>query len=102
MSLHIEAKCVDPGATVAEGASSDFGVDFPGLSRLCDGGKALEEVRTMATEVLERHIEGMLKDRKTILDLSLIDTIMNDPDNRDAAFSWSRFRHGGRSPSAST
>lgn len=64
--------------------SSDFGVDFPDFPGCVTAGKTLEEARTMAAEALEFHIEGMLKDRESIPDPSSLDTIMSDPENRDA------------------
>ena len=38
----------------------------------------------MAAEALEFHVEGMLEDREPIPEPSSLDTIVNDPENRDA------------------
>ena len=38
----------------------------------------------MAAEALALHVEGMLEDREPIPEPSSLDTIMNDPENRDA------------------
>jgi predicted RNase H-like HicB family nuclease len=64
--------------------ASDFGVDFPDFPGCVTAGKTLEEARHMAAEALELHIEGMLEDREPIPEPSTLDTIMGDPENRDA------------------
>ncbi len=64
--------------------SSDFGVDFADFPGCITAGKTLEEARTMAAAALELYVEGMLEDREPIPEPSSLDTIMNDPENRDA------------------
>jgi predicted RNase H-like HicB family nuclease len=63
---------------------SDFGVDFPDFPGCVTAGSTLEEARTLAAEVLEFHIDGMLEDREPIPAPSPLDAIMADPDNADA------------------
>jgi predicted RNase H-like HicB family nuclease len=64
--------------------STDFGVDFPDFPGCVTAGKALEEARKMASEALALHVEGMLEDRLSMPEPSSLDTIMDDPENRDA------------------
>jgi predicted RNase H-like HicB family nuclease len=64
--------------------TSDYGVDFPDFPGCVTAGKSLEEARRMAAEALELHLEGMMEDREPIPEPSSLDTIMDDPANRDA------------------
>jgi predicted RNase H-like HicB family nuclease len=64
--------------------ASDFGVEFPDFPGCVTAGKTLEEARHMAAEAIELHVEGMLEDHEPIPEPSTLDTIMDDPENRDA------------------
>ena len=47
-------------------------------------GKDLDEARAMAEEALAFHVEGMKEDGETIPEPSSLETIMADPENREA------------------
>jgi predicted RNase H-like HicB family nuclease len=64
--------------------TTDFGVDFPDFPGCVTAGKTLEEARKMAGEALELHVEGMLEDQAPIPEPSSLDSIMSDPEHRDA------------------
>lgn len=64
--------------------TTDFGVDFPDFPGCVTAGKTLEEARKMAGEALELHVEGMLEDQEPIPEPSSLDSIMSDPEHRDA------------------
>ena len=63
---------------------SDFSVDFPDFPGCVTAGETLEEARTLAAEVLEFHIDGMLEDRLPIPPPSSLEAIMADPENAEA------------------
>jgi predicted RNase H-like HicB family nuclease len=71
-------------ALLRKDADSDFGVDFPDFPGCVTAGGTLEDARRMAAEALELHVEGMAEDRAPIPPPSSLDTIMADPDNREA------------------
>ncbi|GBC64035.1 type II toxin-antitoxin system HicB family antit oxin [Desulfonema ishimotonii] len=63
---------------------SGYGVSFPDFPGCISVGNTLEEVRNMAAEALEFHIEGMLEDGEAIPEPSVLDDVVNDPENADA------------------
>jgi predicted RNase H-like HicB family nuclease len=65
-------------------SKSDFGVSFPDFPGCITAGKTLEEARTMAIEVLQFHIEGMLEDGLEIPTPSSLDQLAGDPDMKGA------------------
>ncbi|WP_284777298.1 type II toxin-antitoxin system HicB family antitoxin [Agrobacterium sp. lyk4-40-TYG-31] len=65
-------------------ADSDFGVSFPDFAGVVTAGSDLDDARQMAEEALTLHVEGMVEDGEAIPEPSSLDTIMADPDNRDA------------------
>lgn len=64
--------------------TSDYGVDFPDFPGCVTAGKSLDEARRMAGEALALHVEGMMEDREPIPQPSSLDTVMADPENREA------------------
>jgi predicted RNase H-like HicB family nuclease len=71
-------------ALLRKESTSDFGVDFPDFPGCVTAGKTLDDARRMAAEALEFHIDCMLQDRESIPEPTSLETIMADPDNRDA------------------
>ncbi|SCX29707.1 Ribbon-helix-helix protein, copG family [Agrobacterium rosae] len=65
-------------------ADSDFGVSFPDFAGVITAGCDLDDARSMAEEALALHVEGMMEDGEVIPEPSSLDTIMADPENRDA------------------
>lgn len=63
---------------------SEYGVHFPDLPGVITAGKDLDEARAMAEEALAFHVEGMKEDGETIPEPSSLETIMADPENREA------------------
>ncbi|MGA8381767.1 MAG: type II toxin-antitoxin system HicB family antitoxin [Stellaceae bacterium] len=63
---------------------SDFGVDFPDFPGCISAGATLEEARRMAEEALELHVRGMAEDGDALPEPSSLNTIMADPDSRNA------------------
>ncbi len=76
MHTYIAMLRKDPGAS--------YGVDFPDFPGCITGGDTLEDVRAMAVEALTFHIEGMLEDGDPIPTPSSLESILEDPDHRDA------------------
>jgi predicted RNase H-like HicB family nuclease len=64
--------------------NSDYGADFPDFPGCVTAGQSLEEVRRMAAEALELHMEGMLEDGEPIPEPSTLDAITTNPENRNA------------------
>ncbi|HEY0418973.1 MAG TPA: type II toxin-antitoxin system HicB family antitoxin [Acetobacteraceae bacterium] len=64
--------------------TSDYGVEFPDFPGCVTAGTDLEDARRMAAEALAFHLEGMAADGQVIPEPSSLETIMSDPDNRDA------------------
>lgn len=62
---------------------SDYGVSFPDLPGCVTAGRTLEEARSMAEEALALHLEGLVQDGEAAPELSSLDTIMADHENRD-------------------
>lgn len=71
-------------ALIRKDPTTDFGVDFPDFPGCITAGRTLDEARTMAAEGLALHLEGMAEDRETIPAPSSLETVMQDPHNRDA------------------
>jgi predicted RNase H-like HicB family nuclease len=65
-------------------AGSDFSVDFPDFPGCITAGDTLDAARCRAEEALRFHIEGMREDGDIIPTPSDLETVMRDPDNRDA------------------
>jgi len=70
-------------ALIHKDADSDFGVSFPDLPGCVTAGSTLEEARVMAEEALALHIEGLIEDGEAVPAPSTLDTVMDDPENRD-------------------
>jgi len=65
-------------------SGSDYGVSFPDFPGCVTAGVTLDEARAFAQQALALHIEGMVEDRDAIPEPSSLETIMTDPDNREA------------------
>jgi predicted RNase H-like HicB family nuclease len=63
---------------------SDFSVDFPDFPGCVTAGATLEEARTLAAEVLDFHIDGMLEEGLALPAPSSLEEVMADPDNAEA------------------
>jgi predicted RNase H-like HicB family nuclease len=71
-------------ALLRKEARSDYGVDFPDFPGCVSAGRTLDEARRMAGEALALHIHGMLEDGAAMPAPSSLETVMEDPHNRDA------------------
>ncbi len=71
-------------AVIHKEDDSDYGVSFPDFPGCVTAGSTLEEVKNMAFEALSFHIQGMIEDGANIPDPSVLDDIVNDPENADA------------------
>ncbi len=71
-------------ALIHKDADSDYGVSFPDFPGCISAGATLDEARTMASEALSLHIEGMAADGDAVPEPSDLETIMRDAVNRDA------------------
>ena len=65
-------------------ADSDFSGDFPDFPGCVTAGDTLDVARLRAAEALRFHIDGMQEDGDIIPAPSDLETVMRDPDNRDA------------------
>ena len=65
-------------ALLRKDADSDFGVEFPDFPGCVTAGTSLEEARTMAAEVLEMHVDGMIADGEALPEPSALDAIASD------------------------
>jgi predicted RNase H-like HicB family nuclease len=70
-------------ALIRKDANSDFGVSFPDLPGVVTAGVNLDDARQMAQEALALHLAGMEEDEEPIPEPSSLESIMNDPENRD-------------------
>ena len=70
-------------ALIHKDAESEFGVSFPDLPGCVTAGATLDEARDMAAEALAFHLEGLAEDGEAIPEPSTLETVMNDPDNKD-------------------
>lgn len=66
-------------AIIHKDTDSEFGVSFPDFPGCVTAGKALEDAKNMAIEVLAFHIEGMVEDKETIPVPRSLDDAMADP-----------------------
>ncbi len=71
-------------ALLRKDPATDFGVDFPVFPGCVTAGKTLEEAGAMAAEALDLRIAGIVQDQEPVPEPSSLDTIVNDPENRDA------------------
>jgi predicted RNase H-like HicB family nuclease len=71
-------------AAIHKQENSDYGVSFPDFPGCITAGSTLEEVKDMASEALEFHIQGMLEDGDIIPEPSVLDNIVNAPEYSDA------------------
>lgn len=62
-----------------------YGVSFPDFPGCVTVGDTLEEARRMAEEALALHLEGMLEDGQVLPEPSSLDSVIGDPENKDAA-----------------
>ena len=62
---------------------TDFGIDFSDFPGCVTLGNTLDEAGKIATEVLALHVEGMLQDGLSTPEPSSLDTVMDNPENRD-------------------
>ena len=72
-------------ALLRKEADSDFGVEFPDFPGCITAGVTLEDARSMATEALLFHIEGMMEDGDPIPEPSGLDEVLTDPRYADTA-----------------
>lgn len=70
-------------ALIHKEGDSDYGVSFPDFPGCITAGADLDEARTMATEALALHIEGMAEDGEAIPEPSSLESVMKDSGNRD-------------------
>ncbi|MFA7413258.1 MAG: type II toxin-antitoxin system HicB family antitoxin [Rhizobium sp.] len=63
---------------------SDFGVSFPDFPGVVTAGTDLDDARRMAGEALALHVEGMIEDGEAVPEPSSLESIMSNPENRDA------------------
>ncbi len=71
-------------ALIHKDFDSDHGVSFPDLPGCISAGSTVDEARTMATEALALHLEGLAEDGEPLPRPSLLQDIMADALNRDA------------------
>lgn len=70
-------------ALIHKDADSDFGVSFPDLPGVISAGTTLDEARTMATEALAFHLEGLAEDGEAVPEPSSLEEIMANRENKD-------------------
>lgn len=63
---------------------SDYGVAFPDFPGCVTAGKNPAQAIRRAQEVLEFHIDGMIKDGDKIPKPSTVNDVVNDPERKDA------------------
>jgi len=63
---------------------SDFGVSFPDFPGAVTAGTDLDDARRMAEEALALHVEGMIEDGEAVPEPSSLESIMSNPENREA------------------
>lgn len=71
-------------ALMRKSAESDYSVDFPDFPGCITAGQDLDEARRFAEEALTGHIEVLVEEGEIIPEPSSLETIMADPENRDA------------------
>jgi len=62
-------------AVIHKDKNSDYGVVFPDFLGCITSGSTLEEVKNMAEEALQFHIDGMLEDKEELPESSTLDNI---------------------------
>ena len=72
-------------ALIHADAEPGYGVTFPDFPGCVTVGDTLEEARLMAEEALGLHIRGMTEDGEALPEPSSLDTVMADPENKEAA-----------------
>ncbi len=70
-------------AILRKDEGSDYGVSFPDFPGCVTAGSTLQEAMTMAQEAIELHIEGLVEDEEDIPAPSVLDEIVQDPENTD-------------------
>lgn len=70
-------------ALIHKDEGSDYGVSFPDLPGVISAGSTLDEARTMATEALAFHLEGLAEDGEAVPEPSSLEDIMAIAGNRD-------------------
>jgi predicted RNase H-like HicB family nuclease len=63
---------------------TDFGVNFPDFPGCITAGRTMDEAYRLAAEALAFHVEGMTEDGEPLPEPSSLETVMADPENRDA------------------
>jgi predicted RNase H-like HicB family nuclease len=71
-------------ALIHKDRDSDFGVSFPDLPGCVTAGATLDEARSMASEALALHLDGMAEDGVAIPEPSDLEDIMLEREHRDA------------------
>lgn len=72
-------------AVIHKDNDSDYSVSFPDIPGCITVGKTIDEVKNMAQEALELHIEGLLEDKDVLPRESLLEDITNDPQYKTAS-----------------
>src|SRR3954453_9929830 len=70
-------------ALIHKDADSDYGVSFPDLPGVISAGSNLDEARSMATEALAFHLEGLAQDGEAAPEPSSLEDVMANAENRD-------------------
>jgi len=70
-------------ALIHKEADSDYGVSFPDLPGVITAGSNLDEARSMATEALAFHLQGLAEDGEPVPEPSSLEKIMSAKENRD-------------------
>ena len=71
-------------ALIHKDPASDYGVSFPDLPGCATAGGDLDEARRFAEEALALHLTGMADEELPLPEPSDLETIMRDPENREA------------------
>jgi len=71
-------------ALIHKDPESDYGVSFPDFPGCISAGTTLDDARTMASEALALHVEGMIEDGEQLPRASSLDDVMADAINRQA------------------
>jgi predicted RNase H-like HicB family nuclease len=69
-------------ALLHKDGDSDYGVSFPDLPGVVTAGSTLDEARTMATEALAFHLEGLAQDGEAVPEPSSLEEIMAIAENK--------------------
>jgi predicted RNase H-like HicB family nuclease len=70
-------------ALIHKEADSDYGVSFPDLPGVITAGSNLDEARSMATEALAFHLQGLAEDGEPVPEPSSLEKIMSAKENKD-------------------